>query len=353
MIAAPRRARRRAAAGGCLLLCLGSPALAAEPPCGTERPWVAVEATGQLPARLERDAVVDRLRVELDARKIDLCEARAPDATRPTRRPLATIALDASGGATPEQVSLEIEVSDDVTSKRVARAVDLAGVPVDGRAAVVALAADELLRASWAELALEGARVARRPAPPEVRAAVEPRSAPAAAERTPVSLGVRAAAEWWSAGLPLLGGDAGLAWLAARRLSLELYAGARAAPDEATPSGEISVLAGSVRGGVRLLIQDPADRAALSAAARVSGYWLRISGEAGPGARGDATSQVALAVELVPRLDARIARGLHLALDAGAAVALRGVEANDRGTTVTGLAGVAALTSIGLVVGGP
>jgi hypothetical protein len=321
-------------------------AASAQPACGANRPWVALLPSRKLPRSIDRRAVEERLRVELAARRLDLCTGTPAPGARP---PVATIALEAGAEADGDRVDLEIDVRDDVTSKRVGRGVQLASVPPDGRAAVVALAADELLRASWAELALEGARVSSRPAPPEVRAAVAPR----ASEPSDLVLGVRAAAEWWSAGLSLYGGDAALGWQVTPRLSLEILGGARAAPDVAAGSGDVSVMAASFRGGPRLAVTRPGGAAVFSLAARASGYWLRLSGEAHAGVEGRSTSAGAFALELAPRVDATVARGVEVTIEAGPALAVRGVEANDRGAAVSGVAGLAAMTAVGLVVGAP
>ncbi len=56
-----------------------------------------------------------------------------------------------------------LEVDDALTNKSVRREVDLGDVPASGRPRALALAAAELLRASWAELALPPP--ARRPRP--------------------------------------------------------------------------------------------------------------------------------------------------------------------------------------------
>ncbi len=50
---------------------------------------------------------------------------------------------------------IRLEVDDTLTNKKLVRVIDLGALPPDGHDLAVALAADELLRASWAELELE------------------------------------------------------------------------------------------------------------------------------------------------------------------------------------------------------
>ncbi len=106
------------------------------------------------------------------------CTARAASAPPP----LATIQVSWH----PDAVALTVEVHDAVTAKRVSRDVALEGVPRDGQPLTVALEADELLRASWAELELRTAPPPAVPAPPEVTRIVhEALPVPAPGERAP------------------------------------------------------------------------------------------------------------------------------------------------------------------------
>ncbi|MDB4972269.1 MAG: hypothetical protein JWN48_610 [Myxococcaceae bacterium] len=80
---------------------------------------------------------------ELSHRGLSLCE---PSST--TREPAAVVDLQADDG------KVVIQLDDRVTHKRVARDLSLHGIPANGRALAIAIAIDELLRASWAELTL-------------------------------------------------------------------------------------------------------------------------------------------------------------------------------------------------------
>ncbi|HEY6878377.1 MAG TPA: hypothetical protein VI299_10190, partial [Polyangiales bacterium] len=134
-----------------------SPARGQEAPA-TEAPPVPPEAgNGQSACRAERfvqlsgesldRALFDEVRTDLAAelahRGIEVCDASATD-----REPAAVITL------THTDSTVVIELDDHVTHKRVGRDLEIARLPANGRALAIAIAIDELLRASWAELSL-------------------------------------------------------------------------------------------------------------------------------------------------------------------------------------------------------
>jgi hypothetical protein len=84
------------------------------------------------------------LAAELGPRGFGVCTARVPDGEL-----VAEVWL-----GMPEATLVSIQVDDLLTGKRVSRDVPLARIPVGGTALAIAIAADELLRASWAELSL-------------------------------------------------------------------------------------------------------------------------------------------------------------------------------------------------------
>ena len=177
--------------------------------------------------------------------------------TKGSEAPLAMIELAASG---EERVAVGIDVHDTLTAKRVLRDVDLSAVSDDTRALALAAAAEELLRASWAELALQDAPPPERDPPPEVERAVSKSIAPAKVGRRDLALGARLAFEHPSGGLTWLGGDALVSVWPAQRWGLELGAGMRQAPAQHSTHGELSARA--VGAGVHLLVAlFPRDRA--------------------------------------------------------------------------------------------
>ena len=148
---------------GAVALALASSARA-QPRCaGGEGPWVLLQLGAQGWSDAQRAAVLSDLQHTLAGQGIAACSADA----HPTAAPLATLAVELAA-ADAAKATVDIEVRDAVTHKRVRRDVDLSRIPDDGRAAAIAIESDELLRASWAEVALDTARPARRnrkPAP--------------------------------------------------------------------------------------------------------------------------------------------------------------------------------------------
>ncbi len=320
--------------------------------CAAEGPWVLVVAPAAGVAGLDVPAFLERLGIELSSRGIELCVDEPAKASSP---PLATIRLAAPapaspGAARPVAVGLDIEVRDAVTAKRVAREVDLAGVPPDGRSVVVALAADELVRASWAELSLP------RAPPPALELSPRAREAIALATEPPprafgAGLGARAGGEWWTGGLALYGGDATVALRPTPATSIELALGARFAPDVSAPHGTLGASAITARlgGGVRLA-HGPVD---LSIHLRAGAYLVRLEGVAAPGApegEGSSARSVALTLEAGPALAIPLGgRGATLVTDVGLAGAMRGVAGSDDGEAVAGVSGIGVVASLGFV----
>jgi hypothetical protein len=169
------------------------PALAA--PCARDAGRVEVTIDGG-DARLATS-----IREELDAEL-----ARAKICSRPTEagtKPLARIHVTLHGGA-----GATIRIEDAVTKKTVEREVDVADLPADGRALPIAIAADELLRASWAEVSLRPENEnenAKETVPPVVRASVAPPKTTLPFAR-PTEVGLRATINVYGGGQTHLGG---------------------------------------------------------------------------------------------------------------------------------------------------
>jgi hypothetical protein len=111
------------------------------PPCGAER-FIELSTTEGLEPALFAEVRTD-LASELAHRGVDVC---SPGST--PREAAGVVVLSASDS------TVVIELDDHVTHKRVGRDLTLAGLPANGRALAIAIAIDELLRASWAELDL-------------------------------------------------------------------------------------------------------------------------------------------------------------------------------------------------------
>jgi hypothetical protein len=307
--------------------------------CSGDKPWVAV--SGDLPAAFA-DAVRSDLRAGLAPSSIDVCRDDASSATEALAR--VSIAPVAGGDA-----RYNLEVTDSVTRKRVERQLSLERLPADGRAFALAVAAEELLRASWAELALRGVHSAQTAAPPEVRAIV------ADAERPPriaprfVALGARLGFEHFTGGQTHYGADL-FGVLPVGRVAAGLVAiGARRALSKRAPHGDIGAGALSIELGISgTLVR----RGGLELGGFVSGRLLRLSfePEAAPGASADSrhgfavTSRFGLALAFGSPGLLRCYNGL------GVGLALKSFSAADGGRTVTGASDLELFASSGLAL---
>jgi hypothetical protein len=160
--------------------------------CPSER-YLVLRQELETNAELAQEIKAD-LTAELASRSIAVC-----DQEQSQTRALALVTLRSHADA------VSIELDDRTTQKRVSRDLRVDTIPQSGRALATAIAIDELLRASWAELAL-----ARTPPPPEPVAPPPPQAAPPAPPPKPapqaprklgvsLSLGFAHARESWNA----------------------------------------------------------------------------------------------------------------------------------------------------------
>lgn len=202
-------------------------------------PWLALTFEGNSwPAHFTERVQAD-FQAGLGERALPVC---VPEAG--ARPPLATVTIAErqSGKA------VLIRVSDTVTGKRVERDVDLAALPLDGRALAVAVAADELLRASWAELALRRRPEPRitprpRPRPPPEVARVVTDSLPGVPRSSLAELGARAALEHYGGGQLHYGVDLFYRHPIGAPLRAEVAVGMRDARSHRTAEGVVSARA--------------------------------------------------------------------------------------------------------------
>jgi hypothetical protein len=161
---------------------------------------------------------------------------------------LATLVFSSSGSG---GIALTVEIDDAITAKRVAREVDLRATPPDGRALALAVEADELLRATWAEVVVREAPASRSVVPPAVSSIVASSIARTSDEHLDVprgAIGLRGAVERFTGGITFLGGDVGSEYWFASRWGATLSIGYRVAPSVDSPLGQVS--ANAVHGGV-------------------------------------------------------------------------------------------------------
>jgi hypothetical protein len=132
--------------------------------------YLVLNTAPSVPSDLGREIRTD-LAAELIRRGIGVC-----DQERTAPGPLAVVELELTDASV-----LRIDLDDRTTDKRVERSLRLTRVPPSGRALAAAIAVDELLRASWAELSLPRAEPEPPPAAqatPELPEVPEPAPRP-------------------------------------------------------------------------------------------------------------------------------------------------------------------------------
>jgi hypothetical protein len=323
-------------------LALGPAVAAADGACPGGRPWVALSFSGRFTRGFERSVSQD-LTAGLAARGIRVC----PRSSRATASapPLADIRLSAEAET---MVDVSVEVRDAVTQKRVGRDLDLARVPSDGRAFAVALAADELLQASWVELALERDKKKPVRAPLEVRTTVETALRKGRA-LPPPRFGARASGEHFGGGQTHFGADATFDAPITSWLRFAVAAGAREGRTVSSERGEISSSALGVDAGFELLLYShPRFEGALALGAR--GSRVSFEGKAAAGAIDANYASFAVFARGGPEAALRLVGPFWLGLGAGLGAPVRAIEADDGEVTATGMSGLELSFAAGLSV---
>jgi hypothetical protein len=314
------------------------------PSCGqTDATWVNVRFLGRGWTKKTADGVMAELKTDLAKDGIAIC-AEVPSALMP---PVAVVELVADE---PTTVVISIQVRDKVTAKRVGRDTDVGALPLDGRPLALAAAADELLRVTWAEIALRNARQPAMEAPaPVLRAARATVAASAAgAERTRRAsafpeLGGRLIVERYTGGQTLGGADLFLRVGLVSRVALELAAGARAGTSVAAPHGSIRshALSASAALMTSVFTAGPWD---LSAGAGVHSASVTFAAEPSAGAalgrEGASANALVVSPYAFAGASVRVLSTLRLGAELGAGAALHGAAATDDAASVTGATGV-------------
>jgi hypothetical protein len=329
--------------GACAAALLVSAPAGAQPNCAGDGPWVQLQLGVEGWSEAQRAAVLSDLQHTLAGQGIAACSGDA----HPAAAALATLAVELAKDDA-SRATVDIEVRDAVTKKRVRRDVDLTRIPDDGRAAAIAIEADELLRASWAEIALDTARArqAQERDRAQVAASVQQVLAPAQVAGGS-ALGARGAAEHYFGGVTLLGGDAFGRLRLSPRWALELAGEVRLAPAVNAPHGRVNTLAagGSATLSVRVA---GGRRASLSLGAGGGAHWLTFRAQPAEGAAGSSYANLLAVARL--RVIGRLAlgRSVHGTAGVDGGVALRGVEATDAGEVVARASGVSIGATLGL-----
>ncbi len=307
-------------------------------PCSGERPWVSVSSHAPAPFS---DAIRAELRAGLLPSNIDVCVA-APGLAA---EPLANVIIEL---VDERSARYRLDVTDSVTKKRVARDLTLDKLPLDGRALALAVAAEELLRASWAELALRGAHSAQTAAPPEVRAVVE-KSATVPEPPRFNAFGARLAFEHFTGGQTHYGADL-FAQLPVGRVAAVLIAlGARRALSEESAHGviEASGLAAETALSLSFVQRTGVDLAGFG-----GGRVLRLEFE--PNAALGASSETKTGFAVSGRAGLLFAVGASGVVRSysmlGAGLVLQEFSAADSGKVTTGASGVELFGSTGLAL---
>lgn len=311
--------------------------------CGVDRPWVLMQLS-ELDAEFGARIISD-LRAGLAPSRIDAC---VPEALE-RKAPLATVRIASLPG---RDLVYSIDVSDSVTEKRIGRDIDLRHVPSDGRAFALAVAADELLRASWAELALAKEReppakpAAERPPPPPP-APTPPPPAPPEAEFTALGLGL--ALEAYTGGQMHFGLDAFWVQPLWTGFRLGVSAGARRGLTVDAPSGSIDSRAIHLELSLRPeLVGSALLRLDALLALGVSEVWFLPEPIAG--AEGTETNSQALFGRVGLAVTLGRAGSLRSVSSAGAGGPLRSFSVSDGGEVVTGVAGLELFATTGVAL---
>jgi len=338
----PPAARERRAVffvAGVLLVAVADAGTASAAECGaTGRPWVQVLGLDDVPANLT--SFIGLLGAELASRGLDLCPSRSEAATPP----LATVRVSSR----PDAVALTVEVHDAVTAKQVSRDVALTGVPRDSQPLTVALAADELLRASWAELELHTAPPPAVPVPPEVTQTVHQALAPPIAPAARVQLGVGFVWEQYAHGLTLYGADARLGAWWTRRFETAVQFGLRTGPTATATDGAVQPSAWSL-GLAGIYTFTPIEsRWGLDGVAVLDVERLTFIPTPAGGATGSEQSGFAALASLGPQAWFAVMPALRIGAQGLATVPLRGVDATDAQARFVGLGGIGWLAQLGV-----
>jgi hypothetical protein len=310
--------------------------------CQGGRPWVALSFSGRFAPGFELRVSQD-LTAGLAARGIRVCPRSSTETA--SAPPLADIQLSAEAET---MVDVSVEVRDAVTQKRVGRDLDLARVPSDGRAFAVALAADELLQASWIELALERDKKKPVRAPLEVRTTVET-ALRKGRVLPPPRFGARASGERFGGGQTHFGADATFDAPITSWLRFAVAAGAREGRTVRSERGEISSSALGVDAGFELVFsRHPRFEGALALGVR--GSRVSFEGKAAAGAIDANYASFAVFARGGPEAALRLVGPLWLGLGAGLGAPLRAIEADDGESAATGMSGLELSFAAGLSV---
>lgn len=327
-----------------LACALGSSASARAERCAESDASVGLQFEGEWPEG-RRGAVVAELRAALRVQDLLLCLEVESDAP-----PIASLHLVESG---PDTV--RVEVRDRVTAKRVERRLSLSDFPDDSRPLAIAVAADELLRASWAELVLVDAPepAIEPPAPVQAMVQRERRSVSEETTGRPSAarfLSLGGTLRWHGDGALFGGGVLRIEIGVHERVAFALAASGARAHGEVVEVGSIDGLAmrGGLDGIVGLL--GTTDALQLVAIAGIRTGWARFVGQAtDTDTEGQELTGVTASVH--GGIEGRAHLGaFQLRLGVSVGGALAGIGATANGERVIGTGGVEIALTLGVGV---
>jgi hypothetical protein len=305
--------------------------------CDGQRAHVTVRFRGSWSPR-DQAGVLSDLTAALSPQKIAVC--RVADASG---KAIAAVVLERLDGD-----SVRIDVADELTNKRVSRDITVSRSSDGSSALVIAVAADELLRATWAELSLRKKEEAKPPPPPPPQE--EERPEPPSPVLLPSQrVGISGAADVFVQGSAFFGGDIVFGSHFGDVVEWTLFGGPRASrQQQASSLGGVSAIAASWGGSLGLPVvraQDFVFGPLLSLQAMYAWY----SGQAAN----------------PPEVEGRDARGWSLNLRGGAMArvrfdhfyvnlstewggAMRGFEVTDGRGVVGGMRGLLWSSSVGV-----
>ena len=236
-----------------------------------------------------------------------------------------------------EESRVVIRVFDQVTDKEVSRSVLVADFSQSARSLALAVAADELVRASWAELILEDSPVQPAEAPTVVQRAVRETSVVASAPVDERWLSFAFTLNAYSGGELQFGGSLGLERWLGPRVGIRILGEGRASLSR---QGELGTVRGRVAsGGLDLLVRLTEPRAfgvAFVVGAQVG--WIHFSAQAASG--GEASNRSGALVGLRTGLGLRYSFGaVRLALEGGVGAPIVSAAAQDGPRHLTGATG--------------
>lgn len=285
-----------------------------------------------------RDGLVEHAVAELSARGIDVCTEAA---SAPVARLYVTVlALE---GQDPRAT---MAVEDTLTRKRVERTMELRAMPSHMRAIAIASAADELLRATWAELELRDAPRPDAPPPREVVRAVT--SSVARRDRAPTfELGVAGVASAFPTNRDAMGGELSAVRWFADRVGVRGLVGTDFGFARSSEHGSAKADSVFFGGGVAVGFTPVRAAWGMGAWADVSAVRVAFEGTPAPGAFGNHgslwTGLASGGLEVWGRKDA-----WRWGVGVGAAMPFAPARASDEGRTVTSLEGLGVIARLGV-----